>query len=618
MNLEDQIQSLPTSPGVYLMKDQAGTVLYIGKAKNLRSRVRTYFGKSGDARLSLRFLMPKVRQVETILTDTEKEALILENTLIKKHKPRHNIDLKDDKTYFSLKFNLQDKFPKLNLVRKIKRDGARYFGPYASSAAVKETLRVLRHLFPLRTCNDANFRNRSRPCLNYQIRKCLGPCCGLVSPEKYADLVQEVILFLEGKNSQLINLLQGRMTEASENLNFEEAARLRDQIGAIEQTLEKQKTVSQTPNDQDVFAFHRRGNSWEFQVLFFRRGILVGNKAFHFPRLNLPEEEALSAFLRQYYAEEPSIPHEVLLPLPIEDEGLLAEWLSEKKGVGVQVHAPQRGEKKNLVEMAEKNAENSFQKRVGEIETLDLILQELKEKLRLKTLPRRVECFDISNLFGTLAVGSMVSFLDGRPDPSHYRHFKVHAPSFPDDYAMMYEVLKRRYSKLEPGGEKPDLLIVDGGKGQLNVALAVLAELGLQEIPAIGLAKDKGPSLKKVSEKTADKIYLPNVKDPVLLGHSASLRYLQRIRDEAHRFAIRYHKKLRGKRGLQTLLDGIPGIGEIKKKALLKEFGSLQKIQEASADRFSQVKPITCKDAQTVFEFFHPPEEGGLDEKSSE
>ena len=606
MNLEDQIQSLPTSPGVYLMKDQAGTVLYIGKAKNLRSRVRTYFGKSGDARLSLRFLMPKVRQVETILTGTEKEALILENTLIKKHKPRHNIDLKDDKTYFSLKFNLEEKFPKLNLVRKVKRDGARYFGPYASSAAVKETLRVLRHLFPLRTCNDANFRNRSRPCLNHQIKKCLGPCCGFVSPEKYAELVQEVILFLEGKNSQLIKLLQERMTEASEKLNFEEAARIRDQIGAIEQTLEKQRAVSQTHNDQDVFAFHRRGNSWEFQALFFRRGILVGNKAFHFPRLNLPEEEALSAFLRQYYAEEPSIPHEVLLPLPIEDEGLLAEWLSEKKGSGVQVHAPQRGEKKRLVEMAGKNAESSFQKRIGEIETLDLILQELKEKLRLKTLPRRVECFDISNLFGTLAVGSMVRFLDGRPDPSHYRHFKVHAPSFPDDYAMMYEVLKRRYSKLEPGGEKPDLLIVDGGKGQLNVALAVLAELGLQEISAIGLAKDKGPSLKKVSEKTADKVYLPNVKDPVLLGHSASLRYLQRMRDEAHRFAIRYHKKLRGKRGLQTLLDDIPGIGKIKEKALLKEFGSLQKIQEASADRFSQVEPLTRKDAQTVFEFFHP------------
>jgi excinuclease ABC subunit C len=588
------------------MKDQAGTVLYIGKAKNLRSRVRTYFGKSGDARLSLRFLMPKVRQVETFLTDTEKEALILENTLIKKHKPRHNIDLKDDKTYFSLRFNLKDKFPKLTLVRKIKRDRARYFGPYASSAAVKETLRVLRHLFPLRTCNDANFRNRSRPCLNYQIKKCLGPCCGMISLEGYADLVQEVILFLEGKSSQLIKLLQERMAEASEALSFEEAARLRDQIAAIEQTLEKQKAVSQTLNDQDVFAFHRRGNAWEFQVLFFRRGILVGNKAFHFPRLNLPEEEALSAFLRQYYAEEPSIPHEILLPLPIEDERLLAEWLSEKKGARVEVHAPQRGEKKSLVEMAGKNAENSFQKRVGETETLALILQELKEKLRLKTLPHRAECFDISNLFGTLAVGSMVSFLDGRPDPSHYRHFKVHAPSFPDDYAMMYEILKRRYGKLEPGGEKPDLLIVDGGKGQLNVALAVLAELGLQDISAVGLAKDKGPSPRKIAEKTADKVYLPNVKDPVLLGRSASLRYLQRIRDEAHRFAIRYHKKLRGKHGLQTLLDDIPGIGEVKKKALLKEFGSPQGIQEASTDRLSQVESMTRRDAQTVFEFFHP------------
>ena len=610
-NLEEQIQNLPTSPGVYLMKDQAGTVLYIGKAKNLRNRVRNYFGKSADTRLSLRFLMPKVRQVETFLTDTEKEALILENTLIKKHKPRHNIDLKDDKTYFSLKFGTQEKFPKLTLVRRVKRDGARYFGPYASSAAVKETLRILRHLFPLRTCTDSNFRNRSRPCLNYQIKKCLGPCCGLVSPEKYSELVQEVTLFLEGKNSQLVKLLQERMVASSEELNFEEAARIRDQIAAVEQTLEKQKTVSQTPNDQDVVAFHRQGNAWEFQILFFRRGLLVGNKSFHFSPLNLPEEEALPAFLRQYYAEEPSIPHEVLLPLPVEDEPLLEEWLSDKRGGKVDVHAPQRGEKKSLVEMARKNAEHAFQKKVSETENLALILQELKEKLRLKTLPRRAECFDISNLFGTLAVGSMVSFLDGSPDRSGYRHFKVQAPSFPDDYAMMYEVLKRRYSKLEADQGKPDLLIVDGGKGQLNVALAVLAELGQEDISAIGLAKDKGPSPKKIAEKTADKIYLPNVKDPLLLGHSASLRYLQRIRDEAHRFAVTYHKKLRGKHGLRTILDDIPGIGGVKRKALLRAFGSLQAIQEASADRLNQIESLTQKDARTVFEFFHAGDEEG-------
>ena len=612
MELEDQIQSLPTGPGVYLMKDQAGKVLYIGKAKNLRNRVRTYFGRSGDARFSLQFLMPKVRQVETFLTDTEKEALILENTLIKKYKPRHNIDLKDDKTYFSLRFSVQDKFPKLTLVRRVKRDGARYFGPYASSAAVKETLRILRSLFPLRTCNDANFRNRSRPCLNFQIKKCLGPCCDFVSPEKYGQLVQEVILFLEGKNSQLIELLQERMTAASENLDFEEAARIRDQIGAVEQTLEKQKAVSLTPNDQDVFAFHRQGDAWEFQILFCRRGILVGNKSFHFSRINLPDEEALSAFLRQYYAEEPSIPHEVLLPLPVEDEALLTEWLSEKRGGKVEVHAPRRGEKKSLVEMARKNAEHAFRKKVDEGENLSLLLQELKQKLRLRGLPHRIECFDISNLFGTLAVGSKVSFRDGESDPSQYRHYRVHAPSFPDDYAMMYEILKRRYAKLETNQEKPDLLVVDGGKGQLNVALAVLDELGLRDLSAVGLAKDKGPVAKKIAERTADKIYLPNVKDPILLGRSGALRYLQRIRDEAHRFAITYHKKLRGKRGLQTLLDEIPGIGGVKKKALLREFGNLKKMQEASAERLGQVEPLTRKDAQTVFEFFHPPAKEGM------
>ncbi|MGA2957700.1 MAG: excinuclease ABC subunit UvrC, partial [Thermodesulfobacteriota bacterium] len=401
MELEDQIQGLPTGPGVYLMKDQAGIVLYIGKAKNLRNRVRNYFGKSADTRFSLRFLMPKVRQVETFLTDTEKEALILENTLIKKHKPRHNINLKDDKTYFSLKFNVNEKFPRLSLVRKVKRDGARYFGPYSSSAAVKETLKALRNLFPLRTCKESNFRHRSRPCLNHQIKKCLAPCCGLISPEKYAELVQEVLLFLEGKSSQLIKLLREKMTGASEELHFEEAARIRDQILAVEQTLEKQKAVSQSFTDQDVFAFYRQGNAWEFQILFFRRGLLVGNKSFHFSRLNLPEEEALSAFLRQYYAGEPSIPREVLLPLTVEDEPLLAEWLSERKGGRVEVLAPQRGQKKSLVEMARKNAEHTFQKKVSEKENLALLLQELKEKLRLRNLPRRVECFDISNLFGT-------------------------------------------------------------------------------------------------------------------------------------------------------------------------------------------------------------------------
>jgi excinuclease ABC subunit C len=606
LSLEEQIQNLPVSPGVYLMKDQEGTILYVGKAKNLRNRVRTYFGKSSDSRYSLRFLMPKVHQLETILTDTEKEALILENTLIKKHKPRHNINLKDDKTYFSLKFTVHEDFPKLSLVRKVKKDGARYFGPFASSAAVKETLKILPRMFPLRTCRDTNFKNRSRPCLNYQIKKCLGPCCQLITKEKYGEMVQEVLLFLEGKNSQLLKLLREKMVAASEAMQFEEAARIRDQILAIEQTLEKQKTSSFTKSDQDVFAFHRQGNGWEFQLLFFRRGLLVGNKSFYFSRLNLPEEEAVSGFIRQYYAEDRYIPQEILLPMAIEDETLLNEWLSEKKGEKVEILFPQRGQKKRLVEMARKNAENAFQKRVSEKESLELMLKEVQGKLRLSQIPHRVECFDISNLFGTLAVGSMVSFRDGKADRSQYRHFKIHAPSFPDDYAMMYEVLKRRYSKLESEGEKPDLLIVDGGKGQLNVALAVLAEVGRPEISAIGLAKDKNTGFGRAEEKTADKIYLPNVKDPILLPpHSTALRFLQKIRDEAHRFAITYHKKLRGKSGLQTILNEIPGIGEVKKKALLKEFGSLPKIQEASPEELGRVESLNQKDGQAIFDFFH-------------
>ncbi len=618
MELEEQIPDLSTGPGVYLMKDEGGVVLYIGKAKNLRNRVRTYFVKSGDTRLSLQFLMPKVRQLETFLTDTEKEALILENTLIKKYKPRHNINLKDDKTYLSLKFSLKEPFPKLTLVRKIKRDGARYFGPYASGSAVKETLRILRNLFPLRTCTDSIFRHRSRPCLNHQIKKCLAPCCNLISPEKYAELVQQVLLFLEGKSSQLIKILREKMSGASEVLEFEEAARMRDQIRAVELTLEKQKAVFQDFNDQDVFAYYRQDNTWAFQALFFRRGFLVGNKSFHFSRLRLPEEEALSAFLRQYYAEGSSLPREVLLPLEIEDQGLISEWLSEKKGRRVEVLAPQRGEKKSLVEMARKNAEHAFQKKVSEKENLSLLLEELKHKFRLKRLPRRVECFDISNLFGTLAVGSMVSFLDGRPDRSQYRHYKVYAPSFPDDYGMMYEVLKRRYSKLDPEKGAPDLLVVDGGKGQLNVALGVLSEVGFPELPAVGLAKERGPSLKGIPQKIADRFYLPNVKDPIFLpGHSASLHYLQRIRDEAHRFAVFYHKKLRGKEGLRTILDEIPGIGQVKKKRLFQAFGTLQNIQDCSRERLNEVPSLNRKDAQTIYEFFHPATQSLSEQENS-
>jgi excinuclease ABC subunit C len=606
------LQNLPTGPGVYLMKDPQGEVLYIGKAKNLRARVRSYFGPSGDTRYALRFLVPKIHSVETILTDTEKEAILLENTLIKKYKPRHNIRLADDKTYFSLRYDLREDYPKLTLVRKVQKDGARYFGPFASSAAVKETLRVLQRVFPLRSCPDSQFHHRSRPCLNHQIQKCLAPCCGFISKEQYADLARDVLLFLEGKNSELLRMLRERMNAASAALNFEEAARIRDQLQAIEQTLEKQKAAFYGETaDQDVIAFYRQGNDWEFQVLFFRHGLLIGNKSYPFKGLDLPEEEALSAFLRQFYASDRIIPHEVLLPTALEDQPLLSEWLSEKKGAPVQVLAPQKGEKRRLVEMAGKNAEHAFKTRVSESEALDQTLRELQEKLHLPRPPHRIECFDISNLFGTLAVGSMVSFQDGKPDPGRYRHYKVLGPSFPDDYAMLYEVLKRRYQKVAEEPPAPDLLMVDGGKGQLHVALTVLRELGLKNLSAIGLAKDRetGSGKDRKSSPGSDKIYLPGRKDPLLLpSHSLALRYLQRIRDEAHRFAVTYHKKLRGKKGLKTMLGEIPGIGEVKRKALLSHFGHVEGIAKASMEELLQVKPLTSQDARRVFDFFHSPE----------
>ncbi len=604
--LEEQVQGLSTGPGVYLMKDKEGNVLYVGKAKNLRNRVRNYFDRSGDTRYTLQFLRPKIHRLETLLTDTEKEALILENTLIKKFKPRYNINFKDDKTYFSLKFNVGAPFPRLSLVRQIKRDGSRFFGPFASGAAVKETLKLLHRLFPLRTCKDVNFQNRSRPCLNFQIRKCLGPCCGHISAEKYGGLVREVLLFLDGRNSELVSYLQEKMESAADALRFEEAARIRDQILAVEQTLERQKAVSHAAADQDVFSFYREGYAWEFQVLFFRRGMLVGNKSLHFSRLALSEEEAVSAFLRQYYAEDKYIPEEILVPLEMEDRSLIQEWLNERRGSRAEILVPQRGPKKHLIDLARKNAEDAFRKRVDDQESVELTLRELREKLRLPVLPRRIECFDISNLFGTLAVASMVTFLDGQPDKSRYRRFKVQAPAFPDDYGMMYEVLQRRYGKLEPGEEPPDLLVVDGGKGQLNVALSVLRDSHLSGIAAIGLAKDRDLPFTKQGKNTADKIYLPNVKDPVLLpGHSPSLRYLQKIRDEAHRFAVTYHKKLRGRYGLQTMLNEVPGIGPVKCKALLKEFGTLQKIQEATIETLAGVNPLTNLDARNIFGFFH-------------
>lgn len=608
---EEKINRLPTNPGVYLMKNRKGNVIYIGKAKSLRNRVKSYLTKIEDSRYLIRFLLSQTEDIDYIITDTEKEALILENNLIKRHKPRYNVNLKDDKTYFSLRLNIQDEFPRLSLVRKIKKDDARYFGPYSSSCAVKDTLKMLSRIFHIRTCSDSNFKSRNRPCLSYQIKRCLAPCCRLVDWETYRKYVREATLFLEGKNQELLRLLRKSMKHESDNLNFEEAARVRDHISSIEKTIERQKVVSILDIDQDVFAFYREGSVVEFQVMIMRGGRVLDTQAFSLTNLRLPDNEVMSSFLKQYYGEDrftpldsiPSgsnhltglIPSEITIPIEIEDRKLLEEWFSEKKGRKIKIHVPKKGEKFKLLKMVKENAKNSFMDRQSEKGFNLEMLEEIQKRLHLKKLPGKIECFDISNISGKLAVGSMVTFKEGMAYKDGYRHFKIKTVDQADDYGMMYEVIKRRYSRVSENNEMPDLIMVDGGKGQLNVAVRVLKELKRDNMDAISLAKGGD----------REKIFIPHRRDPIVLQkNSRALLLLQQIRDEAHRFALNHHQKLRKRQNLRSILEDIPWVGLVRKKALLKHFGSLESIKNASIKDLSTVPGMNIKAAENVSEFF--------------
>ena len=595
ISMEKRIREFPANPGVYLMKNKAGGVIYIGKAKNLRNRVRSYFSKIDDSRYLIKFLLSKVEDVDCIITDTEKEALILENNLIKKHKPRYNVNLKDDKTYFSLKLTMGNRFPRLSLVRKIRKDDAKYFGPYSSGNAVKDTLKTISKTFRLRTCTDSHFKNRTRPCLNYQIKRCFAPCYGLIDKEDYQRYVKEVILFLEGRDKELLKLLKKRMEDESDNLNFEEAARIRDRISSIEKTIERQKVVSNSGIDQDVFAFYREEGDMELQVMIMRGGRVLDTRSFPLIDLELQDREIISSFLKQYYDKDRFIPSRITIPMEIEDRGLVEEWFSEKKGQTVRIHVPKRGEKIDLLKMVTENAKNSFIDRHN-VHSLGLkTLGDIQEKLNLKRLPRKIECFDISNISGMLAVGSMVTFKEGMPHKQGYRHFKIKTVDQADDYGMMYEVLKRRISRLSEGNDLPDLVIVDGGKGQLGVAVKALEESKRDGPDAISIAKGDG----------RDKIFIPHRRNPILLQrNSRAMLLLQQIRDEAHRFAITYHRKLWKKQNLRSILEDIPGVGSIRKKALLKYFGSLKGVKDASMGDLSQVSGMNAKVAKNVFDFF--------------
>jgi excinuclease ABC subunit C len=552
-------------------------------------------------------MLEKVADIETIVTDTEKEAFILENNLIKAHHPRYNVKLRDDKNYPCLKLSMEDDFPTLKIVRRIKKDDSLYFGPYPSATSLRETLRLIRRLFPIRTCLDTKFSGRLRPCINYEMDRCAGPCCGKIDRDQYREMVHQVRMFLEGKNKDLVESLKKKMEEESEQLHFEKAARIRDQIEYIEHVIEKQKIVSSDFVDQDVIGFHRHDHTFVVHPLFIRGGKLLGGKGFTFPSKGLPEEEVLSSFLRQYYREGKFIPEQIVIPKRIPEQDLAEQWLTELKGKRVRIFVPVKGDKKHLLKMAGENAEQYFLSKDELDKDEKKLFEGLKEKLHLKKIPHRIEAFDISNLQGGNAVGSMVFFEDGKPDKERYRRFKIKTIEGADDYGMMYEVLLRRYQKAVDEQNLPDLVLLDGGKGQLNVAQEVFKELKIKEVDLISLAKERtveSPCLPRM-RKTEEKVFHPQYKEPILLGrHSPLLLFLDRIRDEAHRFAITYHKKVRSGETIKSVLGEIPGIGEKRQNGLLKYFGSIEKIKEATEEELTKVPKMNRKTAQLVYHFF--------------
>jgi len=590
---KDIIESIPKLPGIYIMKDHRAEILYIGKAKVLRNRVRSYFQNSRNLHPRTRIFLDKVDDIKFLTTKTEAEALILESNFIKKHQPKYNVLLKDDKHYPYLRLTTQEKFPRLEVVRRVKKDKATYFGPYTMVKEVRETIRLIYKIFPLRQSKDKlDGSPMRRPCLNHQMGRCLAPCAGLVSSQDYSEIVQDVSLFLKGKNTTLLKDLKTKMEAASVETRYEEAAVLRDKISAVQTVIDKQKIISTSLEDQDVIAYCSEKDQAMAQVLIIRSGKMLGEKIFKLKsRKEMEEDETLSSFLKQYYADESILPAAVLLPHPIEDADLIASWLSDKKGTCVSIEVPVIGKKRDLIKMAEENA--SFAMRMesdkGEVGTRSL--EELQTALNLKHFPEIIEGFDLSNISGSHAVGSMVVFENALAAKSKYRRYKISTVKGIDDYAMLREVMTRRYSRLlKENVPLPNLILIDGGKGHLNAGHDVLQALNLVDrLDLVCIAKGKFRN-----NLVTDEVYLPQHKKPVLFHENSPSRFLmQRIRDEAHRFAISYHRKLRGKKTLESPLELIPGIGKKRRLMLLKKFGSLENIQKASLEELLILPGIT-------------------------
>lgn len=602
--ITEQIRQLPNRPGVYLWRDAEGNILYVGKAANLQHRVRSYFAAGQKLTPKLQQMVGRVAELDFFVTTNEQEALILELNLIKRHHPRYNVQLKDDKTFPYLKISLNEDWPRIYFTRHLEENGGRYFGPFASARSVRQTLKALKRIFPFRSCSEPITGTDSRACLEYDLNLCRGPCIGAVGREEYAEIIKQVILFLEGKQEIVVDKLEKRMKAVAQALDFEKAAILRDQIQAIHQVIEGQRIAATVSGEQDVIAFAQERDQTCVQVFFIRGGKLIGRESFALQGTRYEEPpQIMTSFVKQFYSSSAYIPPLLVLQHPVEDMAVIKNWLQGRRGASVNIQVPRRGNKKKLLDIVAENAHQALEqfkiKKLATPKELEAALAEIQRELKLPHLPSRMEGYDISNIQGVAAVGSMVVFDQGKPNPSHYRRFKIKTVAGVDDYAMLQEVLKRRFKRLksedwlaDSWAIIPDLVLIDGGKGQLNAARSALQETGADSVPVASLAKEN------------EAIFVPRKSRPIALPRSSpGLQLLQRLRDEAHRFALGYHQTIRQRQSFTSVLDIIPGIGAKRKRSLLKQFGSVQSIKEAPLEELALAKGMTRGLARKVKEF---------------